>query len=184
MLCRTGSCLEIWWIPTFPTWWIRPFRTARSPMKATGWALKLPTGSWRKPFVPCSSEAFPRISTASYIEQQLGISVPEFENNMRLKGYADAVQMIAMEGVIVTPAEVEAEYRKRNDKIKLDYIALRSVQVDGGNETDAGRVKAYFENNKNFFTVPENRDIQLIIADQAKVAESIQVSDAQIQRIL
>jgi len=117
----------------------------------------------------------------SYIEQQLGISVPEFENNMRLKGYADAVQMIAMEGVIVTPAEVEAEYRKRNDKIKLDYIAFDPSKLMAEIKPTPEDVKAYFERNKNFFTVPENRDIQLIIADQAKVAESIQVSDAQIQ---
>lgn len=46
-----------------------------------------------------------------YVEQQLGMTVPEFENNIRLKSYADAVQMIAMEGVVVTPAEVEAEYK-------------------------------------------------------------------------
>jgi len=117
----------------------------------------------------------------SYIEQQLGISVPEFENNMRLKGYADAVQMIAMEGVIVTPAEVETEYRKRNDKIKLDYIAFDPSKLMAEIKPTPEDVKAYFERNKNFFTVPENRDIQLIIADQAKVAESIQVSDAQIQ---
>ena len=95
----------------------------------------------------------------SYIEQQLGISVPEFENNMRLKGYADAVQMIAMEGVIVTPAEVETEYRKRNDKIKLDYIAFDPSKLVSDIKPTPEEVKAYFDRNKNFFTVPEKRVI-------------------------
>ena len=80
-----------------------------------------------------------------YIEQQLGISVPEFENNMRLKGYPDSMQMIAMEGVIVTPAEVEAEYRKRNDKIKLDYIAFDPIKLAAEMKPTPEELKAYFD---------------------------------------
>src|SRR5581483_4574288 len=61
-----------------------------------------------------------------YVEQQMGMTVPQFENNVRLKAYQDALQMIALEGVIVTPDEVNAAYRKDNDKIKLDYIVFDS----------------------------------------------------------
>jgi peptidyl-prolyl cis-trans isomerase D len=41
-------------------------------------------------------------------------------------------------------------------------------------------LKSFFDKSKAQFSVPETRDAQLIVADQAKVAESIQVSDAQI----
>lgn len=116
-----------------------------------------------------------------YIEQQMGMTVPEFENNVRLKAYQDDVQMVALEGVIVTPAEVQAEYRKRNDKTKIDYIALDPVKLAAAIKPTTDDLKAYFEKNKNFFTAPETRDVQLIVADQAKVAESIQIPDDQIQ---
>ena len=64
-----------------------------------------------------------------YVEQQLGMSVPDFENNIRLKTYQDSIQMIALEGTVVSPAEVEAEYRKRNDKVKIDYIAFDPTKL-------------------------------------------------------
>jgi len=42
-------------------------------------------------------------------------------------------------------------------------------------------LNAYFVKNKGFFNVPETRNLQLIVADQAKVADTIQISDAQVQ---
>lgn len=116
-----------------------------------------------------------------YVEQNMGMTVPDFENNVRLKAYQDDVQMIALEGIIVTPAEAQAEYRKRNDKIKIDYIALDPTKIAAEMKPTTEELKTYFEMNKTFFKAPESRDVQLIIADQAKVAESIQISDAQIQ---
>jgi peptidyl-prolyl cis-trans isomerase D len=42
-------------------------------------------------------------------------------------------------------------------------------------------LKPYFEKNRGFFTAPETRNVQLIVADQVKVGESIQVTDTQVQ---
>src|SRR6202049_4966536 len=115
-----------------------------------------------------------------YIEQQLGMTVADFENNIRLKNYQDSIQMVALEGIGVSPAEVEAEYRKRNDKIKLDYISFDPTKLAAELKPTPEDLKSLFDNSKSIFSVPETRDVQLIVADQAKVAESIQVSDAQV----
>ena len=40
-----------------------------------------------------------------YVEQSFGTTVPAFEDNVRVKGYEDAIQLIVGEGSIVTPAE-------------------------------------------------------------------------------
>src|SRR6202044_1123849 len=58
------------------------------------------------------------------IEQQYGITVANFEDNVRVKSYEDDITNLAEEGIVVTPAEVEKEFRKNNEKIKLDYIAF------------------------------------------------------------
>jgi len=115
-----------------------------------------------------------------YVEQQLGMSVPTFENNIRLKTYQDAIQMVALEGIVVSPADVEAEYRKRNNKIKLEYIAVDPTKLAAEVKPTPEELKSFFDKSKSMFSVPETRDVQLIVADQAKVAESIQLPDAQI----
>jgi peptidyl-prolyl cis-trans isomerase D len=116
-----------------------------------------------------------------YIEQQYGTTVPDFEDNVRLKSYEDSVVNIAEEGIIVTPAEAENEYRRRYEKIKLDYIGFDPTKLISTIKSTPEEISAYFAHNKGFYKLPETRGVQMIIADQAKVSESIQVPDAQVQ---
>jgi peptidyl-prolyl cis-trans isomerase D len=115
------------------------------------------------------------------VEQQYGTTVPDFEDNVRVKSYEDSLTGLAEEGIIVTPAEVEAEYRKRNEKIKLDYIAFDPSKLAATIKPTPEELSAYFARNRNFYKLPETRNFQMIIADQARVAQSIAVTDAQVQ---
>jgi len=116
-----------------------------------------------------------------FIEQQFNQTVPEYEGNLRLGLLSQNIQNIAMEGAFVSPAEVEAEYRKRNETAKIDYIAFDPAKVASEIKASPEELKAYFEKNKAFFPAPESRSVQLIVADQVKVGQSIQVSDTQVQ---
>ena len=115
------------------------------------------------------------------VEQQMGMTVPAFENNVRQTIYENSVVMLATEGIVVTPAEVEAEYRNRNDKIKIDYVGIDPAKLAAQVKPTEEQLQGFFNANRTTFTVPETRSVQLIVADQAKVAQTIQISDAQIQ---
>jgi peptidyl-prolyl cis-trans isomerase D len=116
-----------------------------------------------------------------YVAQNFEITVPDFEENVRAKDYEDSMDNIVLEGIIVTPAEVQAEFRRRNEKIKVDYIGFSSAKVMADMKPTPEQINAYFAKNKGFFNIPETRSLQLIVADQAKVADTIQVTDAQVQ---
>jgi peptidyl-prolyl cis-trans isomerase D len=116
-----------------------------------------------------------------YVEQQFGTTVPDFEENVRASAYEDSLTMIVAEGIIITPAEAEAEYRRRNQKIKVDYIAFSASKTMADMKPTPEQINAYWAKNKGFFNVPETRDVQFVVADQAKVADTIQITDAQIQ---
>jgi peptidyl-prolyl cis-trans isomerase D len=116
-----------------------------------------------------------------YVEQNFGTTVPAFEDNVRVKTYEDELQDIVVEGIIVTPAEAQEEYRKRNEKIKIDYIGFSAAKLMADLKPTPEEINAYFTKNKGFFNRPETRNLQLIVADQAKVADTIQLTDAQIQ---
>ena len=115
------------------------------------------------------------------IEQQMGETVAEFENNMRSGLALNALESIAIEGAVVSPTEVEAEYRRRNEKVKLEYLGFDPAKLASEIRPTPEQLKAYYDRNKNFFNQPETRDVQLIVADQAQVGQSIQVSDAQVE---
>jgi peptidyl-prolyl cis-trans isomerase D len=115
------------------------------------------------------------------IEQQMGKTVGQFENDIRSGLALNALESLAIEGSIVSPAEVEAEYRRRNEKVKLDYLGFDPAKLASEVKPTAEQLKAYYDKNKNFFTQPETRDAQLIVVDSAQVIQTIQVSDAQIE---
>jgi peptidyl-prolyl cis-trans isomerase D len=115
------------------------------------------------------------------IEEQANTTVPEFENGIRLNSYFDNLQKLALEGAFVSPDEVAAEYRRRNEMAKLDYIAFDPTKFTDQIKPTPQELKDYFEKNKAFFSAPETRNVQLVVVDQVKVAEAFQVSDAQVQ---
>ena len=130
-----------------------------------------------------STGQFGSLPPAQYrqaVEQQTNQTVAEYEHNYRLFLLSQAVQNIAMEGAVVSPAEVEAEFRRRNEMIRLDYIAFDPVRLGADLKPTQQELKDYYEKTKFAFSSPETRSVQLIVADQVKVAESIQVSDAQV----
>ena len=114
------------------------------------------------------------------VEQQMNLTVPEFENRYRLGLLGQDVQNIAMEGAVVSPQEVETEFRHRNEMIRLEYISFDPTKLAAEMKPTTQELKDYYEKNKFAFAAPETRDVQLIVADQIKVAEAIQISDAQV----
>ncbi|HTC90426.1 MAG TPA: SurA N-terminal domain-containing protein, partial [Bryobacteraceae bacterium] len=83
-----------------------------------------------------------------YVEQQFGTTVPDFEENVRVKSYEDEIQNIVLEGAIITPAEAEAEYRRRNEKIKVDYIGFSPAKLAADMKPSAEEINTYFAKNK------------------------------------
>src|SRR5579863_8587748 len=64
---------------------------------------------------------------------------------------------------------------------KSTTLHSASTKVASEIKASPEELKAYFEKNKAFFPAPESRSVQLIVADQVKVGQSIQVSDTQVQ---
>jgi peptidyl-prolyl cis-trans isomerase D len=116
-----------------------------------------------------------------FVEQQTGQSVTEFEGNVRFGLYGSALEAIAMQGVLAAPAEVEAEYRKRNDKIKVEYIAFDPTKIAASLKPTPADLRQFYEQKKGFFNVPASRAVQLLVADQANIVQSIQIPDSQVQ---
>ncbi len=113
--------------------------------------------------------------------EQMGYSVPEFEEDMRKNAVESMLKDVAAEGVIVTPQEAENAYRQMNEKIKLAYVIFTPDKFKSEINPTPAELETYYNGKKAGFTVPESRNVQVILIDQDKVAATIQTSDAQLR---
>src|SRR5271165_1557986 len=130
--------------------------------------------------------SFPNVATMTadryreFLAQQ-GFTVSQFEDGVRKQQAIVAAQNLAASGAIVTPQEVKAEFQKDFEKIQLEYISYNPEVMRATLKPTQEELKAYFDRNKGFFSVPETRSFLMLVGDPAKIAETIQVSDAQVQ---
>src|SRR2546421_4835376 len=54
--------------------------------------------------------------------QQNDMTIEQFEADIRRQVMITRLRNIAIEGTIVTPAEIETQYRKKNEKIRVEWV--------------------------------------------------------------
>jgi peptidyl-prolyl cis-trans isomerase D len=122
-----------------------------------------------------------REAYASMLAQQ-NITIPEFETDIARRILVNRLTQIALEGIVVTPAEVEQEYRRRNEKVKIQYVKISPDQFKSEAKVTPAEMKAYFDKNPKAFPIPEKRSLAVLTLDQARLEQSIQPSEAQLRQ--
>jgi peptidyl-prolyl cis-trans isomerase D len=98
---------------------------------------------------------------ATLLRQQ-NLSIPEFESEMRRQLLINRLRAVALEGTVVTPAEIDQEYKKRNEKIKIQYVKITS--------------------DKAQHQTAEKRNLVVLMADQAKIEQGVNPTNADLER--
>jgi peptidyl-prolyl cis-trans isomerase D len=119
---------------------------------------------------------------AAVLAQQ-NLSIGEFETEMRRQLLITRLRDVAVQGVVVTPQEIEAEFKKRNDKIKIEYVKLTADKYKAESQATPEEIQRYYEQNKVQYTQPEKRNLAILIADQAKIEQSVNPTDADLQKM-
>lgn len=118
---------------------------------------------------------------AAYL-QQINKSIPEFESDLRNLILAQRLEGMALEGVIVTPAQIEEEFRRRNEKIRISYFRLTPDKFRGQVAVSQQELQSYLKLNHTAFTIPEKRDLLYFVVDEAKVAAATEVPERDLRR--
>jgi peptidyl-prolyl cis-trans isomerase D len=116
---------------------------------------------------------------ATLAQQQMTIA--NFEADLRQQILITRLRDIALEGTIVTPLEIEDAYKKKNEKVKLEYVKLNSDKYKSEINPTPDELQKYYTANIAQYTQPEKRNLVILVADQAKMSQNIQISDAELQ---
>jgi peptidyl-prolyl cis-trans isomerase D len=110
------------------------------------------------------------------------LTIPQFEDNLRKQLLLTKLQDLVLEGAVVSPGEVENEYHKENDKVKVSFIALSQDKLKGQVTATPEEIKDYFNKNRNAFQVDEKRSVKVLALDEATVAAGLNVTDAELRQ--
>lgn len=117
---------------------------------------------------------------AAFLAQQ-NMSIPEFESSVEKQALASKLISLAIEGVVVTPAEVEEEFRRQNEKVKLSYFVVDPSKFTSQAAPTEQQMREFYEQRKTTYMTPEKRAYLIFGIDENTIASSITVPDVALQ---
>ncbi len=113
---------------------------------------------------------------------QMNTTIPEFERDLKKQILLQRIETLALEGIVVTPSQVEEAYRQRNEKIKVSYLQLTADKFKSQISATPEEIASNFAQNRGSYMIPEKRDYLVYLVDQEKVAASLSISEADLRR--
>jgi len=111
------------------------------------------------------------------IYQQTGMSVPEFEAELRNKLLQDKIRGVVTDGVEVPPQEVLEEFQHRNAKAKIEYVLFDPSQFIKAVPVSSEALEAFFKRDPDRYKLPEQRKVRYVLIDPDHVRGQVKVTD-------
>ena len=110
------------------------------------------------------------------------MNTTEFEEGIRRALVVEKLRASVTEWLSVSDTEIEEEYRRRNDKVKLAVASILSDSLRGTVTASDAEVSTYFEAHTNDFKIPEKRKIRHLLVDTDAMRAKVVVPAADVER--
>jgi peptidyl-prolyl cis-trans isomerase D len=105
----------------------------------------------------------------------------QFEENLRRDLIVTKLRTALTDWITVTDAETDAEFRRRNEKVKLELVSFGADKFREGITATDAEVAAHFEANKETYRLPEKRKIKYLLIDAQALRARVTVTPQEIQ---
>ncbi len=117
------------------------------------------------------------------IQQQMGQTTGQFERQLADDLLLQKLNLWVSGGTQVTTTEIEQEYRRRNDKVRLDYVVLRPSDFLSKVQATEDDLRAFYESNKESFLLPERRSVRFVEINMDILQNRVTVSEEELERL-
>src|SRR2546429_5133342 len=114
---------------------------------------------------------------AAEVQARFQLTVPVFEELIRQGLLEEKFRKLVTDGISVGPAELQDEFRYKNEKVKLDYALIKPEDLESKISPDEAEIRAAYEKNKSKYQVPERRVARYALADVNQIRQNVQISD-------
>ena len=118
---------------------------------------------------------------SSEVQARFQLTVPVFEDLIRQGLLEEKFRRRVTDGISVGPAELQDEFRYKNQKIKLDYVLIKPEDLAAKLTPSDAEIKAEYEKNKAHYQVPEKRVVRYGLLDTTQLRRAVQISDGQLK---
>ncbi len=119
---------------------------------------------------------------AAHVQERFQKSIPEFEAAIRKDLAITKLRRLVTDGVTVGEKDLEREWRRRNEKARIEFVAVSSSQFQGQVAVSQAEIEQLFQNNKASYVLPERRSLKYLVIDDAKLREKIQLTPQDLER--
>ena len=106
----------------------------------------------------------------------------DFEEQIRRGITIEKFRAALTNWISVSDNEVEEEFRRRNEKVKLAVVSFAADKFREGLEATDAEISAYYEAHKNELKVPEKRKVKYALVDMQAIRNKTTVSPDDIKR--
>ena len=112
---------------------------------------------------------------------QNNLTVADFESSVANDLLTEKLKSFVTASVGVTDKDVETEYKRRNEKAKLDYFVIDAAKLEDKAAVSDQDIRDYYEKNKAKYNIPEKRKAKYAFLEALKLRSEIKVSDDELR---
>lgn len=108
------------------------------------------------------------------------MTTSDFESNLRRALAIDKLRTALTGWMSVNDADVVAEFRKRNEKVKLDVVPVTAEAFKSQVTVTDAELAAHFDKNKESYRIGEKRKVKYALLNVEQVRSTITVPETEI----
>ena len=105
-----------------------------------------------------------------------------FEDSLRRSLMIDKLRAALTDWMTVADADVEREFKERNEKVKLQVVALTADRFRDQVTASDADVSSYYEMHKADYRIGEQRKVKMLVLDRVQAQAKTIVPAADVQR--
>jgi len=113
---------------------------------------------------------------------QNSLSAPQFEAQLRQDLMRQKLQSLVTDGIVVPAADLEEEYRRRNEKLHLEYAFVPKAEFEAQVQVTDEEARGFYDENEKKFERPVQRKVRFITLTPQLFAGAVSASDREVQR--
>ena len=106
----------------------------------------------------------------------------DFEENLRRSMMIDKLRAALTDWMAVSDAEIDREFTLRNEKVKLQVVALTADKFRGQVTVNDADVSTYFDAHKAEYRKGEQRKVKMLLLDREQIKATMTVASADVQK--